>query len=452
MKKIFTLIIILISISLLGIIYIQVNWIKNMIRVRESQFEENVNRALLIAGQRIMASASDFRQSPGIDLGIGPRIIFEGGRNRYLLSRINVNQVRQELDRSFREYNLKIYNYEFSVSSNTSEQGLLTPDIQSPGFSNLMRKSGAVAYSAPLFPQSGSSLEGLVAEGSILALIPNVKNTLIKQMAWLLAGAVIFTLIIVSAFALTVRTMLKQKKLSEIKSDFINNMTHEFKTPLATISLAVDALKNEKVIQDRKKSEYFTGIIKEENRRMNKQVEAILQAALLDRGEIQLNPRPMHVHEVINDALEHFRLVMEEKKATADIQLNATNDMVLADEVHFNNLVRNLMDNAIKYSKPDEPLHLRISTSSNQKYISIYIEDNGIGMSRETMSRVFEKFYRAHTGNVHNVKGFGLGLTYVKAMVEAHNGYIKVDSVAGKGSTFTIEMPLTNTEHKVAGF
>ncbi|MBL7726228.1 MAG: sensor histidine kinase, partial [Dinghuibacter sp.] len=253
MKKIFTLIIILISISLLGIIYIQVNWIKNMIRVRESQFEENVNRALLIAGQRIMASASDFRQSPGIDLGIGPRIIFEGGRNRYLLSRINVNQVRQELDRSFREYNLKIYNYEFSVSSNTSEQGLLTPDIQSPGFSNLMRKSGAVAYSAPLFPQSGSSLEGLVAEGSILALIPNVKNTLIKQMAWLLAGAVIFTLIIVSAFALTVRTMLKQKKLSEIKSDFINNMTHEFKTPLATISLAVDALKNEKVIQDRKK-------------------------------------------------------------------------------------------------------------------------------------------------------------------------------------------------------
>lgn len=444
MKKIFTLIIILISISLLGIIYIQVNWITNMIRVRQSQFEENVNRALFSAGQRLMASLSDFRQPSAIDLGGDPRLLFEGNRNRYLLSRISLNQVRTELDRSFREYNLKIYNYEFSVSSNTNEQTWLTPDIQSPGFNNLMKKPGVGAYNAPLFPQSGSSLEGLVAEGSILALIPNVKNTLIKQMAWLLAGAVIFTLIIVSAFALTVRTMLRQKKISEIKSDFINNMTHEFKTPLATISLAVDALKNEKVINDRSKSEYFTGIIKEENRRMNKQVEAILQAALLDRGEIQLNPRPLHVHEVITDAIDHFRLVLEEKKGTSDIQLNAENDLINADDVHFNNMVRNLMDNAIKYSKPDQPLHLRISTNSNDKTISIFIQDNGIGMTRETMNRVFEKFYRAHTGNVHNVKGFGLGLTYVKAMVEAHHGRIKVDSVAGKGSTFTIEMPLAN--------
>lgn len=446
MKKTFTLIIILISISLLGIIYIQVNWITNMIRVRQSQFEENVNRALFSAGQRLMASLSDYRQpsSPNIDINGDPRLFSEGIRNRYLLARINLNQVRNELDHAFREYNLKISNYEFSVSSNTNEQTWLTPDIQSPGFSNLMNKPGVGAYNAPLFPQSGSSLEGLVAEGSILALVPNVKNTLIKQMGWLLTGAVGFTLIIMFTFYFTVRSMLRQKKLSEIKSDFINNMTHEFKTPLATISLAVDALKNQKVIDDRKKSEYFTAIIKEENRRMNKQVETILQAALLDKGEIQLNPRPLHVHEVIHDAMEHFRLVLEERQGTADVQLNAANDFIIADEVHFNNLVRNLMDNAIKYSKPDQPLHLRISTTSDHKNISIFIEDNGIGMSRETVGRVFEKFYRAHTGNIHNVKGFGLGLTYVKAMVDAQGGNIKVDSVLGKGSTFTVEMPLSN--------
>lgn len=444
MKRTFTLIIILISISLLGIIYIQVNWITNMIRVRQSQFEENVVRAMYSAGQRLMSSLSDYRQpSPNIDINGDSRLFFEGSRNRYLLARINVNQVRNELDHAFREYNLKIYNYEFSVSSNTNEQTWLTPDIQSAGFSSLMNKPGVGAYNAPLFPQSGSSLEGLVAEGSILALVPNVKNTLIKQMGWLLTGAVGFTLIIMFTFYFTVRSMLRQKKLSEIKSDFINNMTHEFKTPLATISLAVDALKNEKVIHDRKKSEYFTAIIKEENRRMNKQVETILQAALLDKGEIQLNPKPLHVHEVINDAMEHFRLVLEERQGTADIQLNATNDLIRADDVHINNLVRNLMDNAIKYSKPDQPLHLRISTTSDHKNISIFIEDNGIGMSRETVGRVFEKFYRAHTGNIHNVKGFGLGLTYVKAMVDAHGGHIKVDSVLGKGSTFTIELPLS---------
>lgn len=446
MKRTFTLIIILISISLLGIIYIQVNWITNMIRVRQSQFEENVTRAMYGAGQRLMASLSEYRQpsSPGLDINGEPRLLSEGFRNRYLLARINTNQVRSELDRAFREYNLKIYNYEFSVSSNSNEQSWLTPDIQSPGFSSLMNKPGVGIYDTPLYPQSGSPLEGLVAEGSIRALIPNVTNTLIKQMAWLLTGAVGFTLIIMFTFYFTVRSMLRQKKLSEIKSDFINNMTHEFKTPLATISLAVDALRNQKVIGDREKSEYFTSIIKDENRRMNKQVETILQAALLDRGEIQLNPRPLHVHEVIRDAMDHFRLVLEERQGTADIQLNAPSDLIQADEVHFNNLVRNLMDNAIKYSKPDQPLHLRISTASNHKYISIFIEDNGIGMSRETIGRVFEKFYRAHTGNIHNVKGFGLGLTYVKAMVEAHGGSIKVDSVLGKGSTFTIEMPLSN--------
>lgn len=448
MKRTFTLIIILISISLLGIIYIQVNWITNMIRVRQTQFEENVNSALFLAGQRLMSSLNDYRQPslPNIDIGGDTRLFSEGLRNRYLLARINVSQVRSELDHAFREYNLKIYNYEFLLSSNTNDQTLLTSDILSTGYSNLMEKPGVGKYTMPLYPQSGSSLEGLVAEGSITALIPNVTNTLIKQMAWLLTGAVGFTLIIIFTFYFTVRSMLRQKKLSEIKSDFINNMTHEFKTPLATISLAVDALRNQKVINDRTKSEYFTSVIKEENRRMNKQVETILQAALLDKGEIQLNPKPLHVHEVIQDAMEHFRLVLEERQGTADVQLNATNDYIIADEVHFNNLVRNLMDNAIKYSKPDQPLHLRISTTSDHKNISIYIEDNGIGMSRETVGRVFEKFYRAHTGNIHNVKGFGLGLTYVKAMVDAQGGSIKVDSVLGKGSTFTIEMPLSNRQ------
>jgi two-component system phosphate regulon sensor histidine kinase PhoR len=217
-------------------------------------------------------------------------------------------------------------------------------------------------------------------------------------------------------------------------------MTHEFKTPLATISLAVDALRNEKVVQDREKSSYFAGIIKEENRRMNKQVETILQASLLDRQDQQLNLRSLHVHQIIQEAMENFQLQLEGKGGSSELQLNAKSDLIEADEVHFMNLITNLIDNAVKYSKDN--LLIKITTHSTTKSLFIRIEDNGIGMNKETQRRIFEKFYRAHTGNLHNVKGFGLGLSYVKTIVEAQQGKIKVDSTIGKGTTFTLEFPL----------
>ena len=239
-------------------------------------------------------------------------------------------------------------------------------------------------------------------------------------------------------------TLIKQKKLSEIKNDFINNMTHEFKTPLATISLAVDALRNEKVMQDRQKSNYFSGIIKEENKRMNKQVETILQAALSERQELQLNLQPIHVHQIILDVVENFQLQLEDKQGKADLQLNARNDLLEADEVHFTNLITNLIDNALKYSK--DHVQIKITTHSSNKNLVIRMEDNGIGMTKETQRRIFEKFYRAHTGNIHNVKGFGLGLSYVKSVVDAHHAKIKVDSIVGRGTTFTMDFPLRKVE------
>jgi two-component system phosphate regulon sensor histidine kinase PhoR len=217
-------------------------------------------------------------------------------------------------------------------------------------------------------------------------------------------------------------------------------MTHEFKTPLATISLAVDALKNEKVLGNREKMSYFTGIIKEENKRMNKQVETILQAALLDKQEVQLNLKKLHAHDLINSALNNIQLQVEEKKGKLQVNLAATKDLLMADEVHFTNLINNLLDNAVKYSKDN--LQITITTQNTGNHFKIKIEDNGIGMNKETLSRIFEKFYRAHTGNVHNVKGFGLGLSYVKTMVDAHHGTIKAESVVGKGSTFNISFPL----------
>jgi two-component system phosphate regulon sensor histidine kinase PhoR len=234
---------------------------------------------------------------------------------------------------------------------------------------------------------------------------------------------------------------MRQKKLSEIKSDFINNMTHEFKTPLATISLAVDALRNEKVMADKEKTSYFTGIIKEENKRMNKQVETILQAALLDKQEVQLNLKVLSAHAMIDSALKNIALPVAEKNGQVEVKLEATKDMILADEVHFTSLINNLLDNAVKYSR-EMGLLIKVTTSDAGNQLRIRIEDNGIGMSKETLSRIFEKFYRAHTGNLHNVKGFGLGLSYVKTMVEAHKGSIRPESTLGKGTIFTILMPL----------
>jgi two-component system phosphate regulon sensor histidine kinase PhoR len=293
----------------------------------------------------------------------------------------------------------------------------------------------------PLVAAGGTYLESLAPDEVFVIVVPDVKNYVIQSLGWMIVGSLLFTLIIITAFFLTIRTLLRQKKLGDMKNDFINNMTHELKTPLATISLAVDALKSEKVLSNPEKLSYFTSMIKDENKRMNKHVEQILQAAQMERQEVQLNLRDLHIHDIINKVLSNLQLQIEEKQGKVDVQLNATNDLMEADEVHVTNLINNLVDNALKYSK-DDSFRLNIATRNAGKFIRITVEDHGIGMNKETLARVFEKFYRAHTGNVHNVKGFGLGLSYVKTMVEAHGGKVKADSVVGKGSTFTVDLPL----------
>jgi two-component system phosphate regulon sensor histidine kinase PhoR len=368
-------------------------------------------------------------------------LLFPGDKLQYfkpsVMQRYTKEDITSIIRNAFNKNNLRNYPFEFAIVENSISGKQLLSD----NFYNLYLDSTKnINRIYPLLPPSGSNYENLVAEELLNVIVPNQTNIIWKEMFWFIIGAILFTLIITTAFFITIRTLLKQKKLSEIKSDFINNMTHEFKTPLATISLAVDALKNDKVKGNEEKTGYFTNIIKEENKRMNKQVETILQAALLDKQEVQLNLKKLPAHEMIKSALNNITLQVEEKQGTLDVQLNAEKDMVLADEVHFTNLINNLLDNAVKYSK--ENLAIKLSTENSGNHLKIKIEDNGIGMNKETLNRIFEKFYRAHTGNVHNVKGFGLGLSYVKTMVEAHHGNIKADSVLGKGSTFVISMPL----------
>jgi two-component system phosphate regulon sensor histidine kinase PhoR len=294
--------------------------------------------------------------------------------------------------------------------------------------------------SFPIAPETDDG--NPIAQEFLNVFVPNLSGQAWRSLTWILVGSALLTLITISAFYLTVRTMLLQRKLSKIKSDFINNMTHEFKTPLATISLAVDALHNEKVQGNKEKSIYFSSIIKEENRRMNKHVETILQAALMEKQEFNLNKSKLHIHSIIEHLVDNFSLQLFDKEGEVVLHLNASNDLIEGDEVHITNLLNNLIDNAVKYSKPDVPPRIVITTTNSAKHLIIQIEDNGIGMSKESVKRIFEKFYRAHTGNLHNVKGFGLGMTYVKDIVDAHNGKIKVDSNYGKGSVFVVDLPV----------
>ena len=357
--------------------------------------------------------------------------------------RFNTSEIQQKIRKAFLKNDLKNVPFEFGLAALATPNYPSRMERQSKDFVALYNDSiRNYSYSMPLIAPSGSPAENLSSDEVIIVVVPDYKDIVLKSLSWNIATAIIFTIIIIAAFYLTIRTMLRQKKLSEIKNDFINNMTHEFKTPLATISLAVDALKNEKVMSSPDKMTYFSSIIKEENQRMNRQVETILKAALMEKQEVQLMLRPLHVHQVIKEVTGNFTLQLEDKKGKAELELNAENDLIDADEVHLSNFINNLIDNSIKYSKDNVPPNIRITTTSDEKKIYIRLEDNGIGMARETVKRIFEKFYRAHTGNIHNVKGFGLGLSYVKTMVEAHGGEIKVDSTLGKGSVFNIELPL----------
>lgn len=446
MKKIFPIIIVLITLSLVGIIVIQVSWFESMMENKEEEFKMRVISTVDEVGQQLIAENSsalpNLKNSPLKPSFSWPsdQLLNEFMRPATISSRFTEYEINERLRKSFNNHGLKNTRFEFAIYNDADVLGY---EMTSKGFFNVREDTlRHYQFLYPIQVPSGSNYEGLMPQEMMQIIVPNAKHIVVSQLRWIIAGLVLFTLILLSAFYVTLNALIRQKKLSEIKNDFINNMTHEFKTPLATISLAVDALRNEKVLQNREKINYFSGIIKEENIRMNKQVETILQAALTDRQELQLNLQSIHAHSIINAALSNFSLQLQDKNSGADLQLNAKNDLINADEVHFTNLISNLVDNAVKYSKDN--LNIKISTSNTSKSLIIKIEDNGIGMTKETVKRIFEKFYRAHTGNLHNVKGFGLGLSYVKTVIDAHHGKIKVESILGRGTTFIIEMPVVS--------
>ncbi|MBL4667984.1 MAG: HAMP domain-containing histidine kinase [Flavobacteriales bacterium] len=255
---------------------------------------------------------------------------------------------------------------------------------------------------------------------------------------WAFSSSII--LIIIIFFAYTINVILKQKKLSEIKNDFINNITHEFKTPISTISLSAEVLLSSNIASDPERLRNYARIIKEENNRLKNQVDKVLQLATLEKSKLKLENENINLHDLIESSIKSFGLIIREKKGKISSALAAEKYLFFGDKIHITNTLHNLIDNAIKYSA--EKPEIMVATNYHNGFIEISVKDNGIGIPKDSQKHIFDKFYRTPTGNVHDIKGFGLGLNYVKTIVEAYAGTVKLISKEDEGSTFVIKLPL----------
>ncbi|MCK5440446.1 MAG: HAMP domain-containing histidine kinase [Maribacter sp.] len=340
-------------------------------------------------------------------------------------NRVSKLEIELSLERELNNRNIDT-DYEYGIAS----KGLPTT-VKSRRFS--FRKKAS--YRSPIFIDS----EGNSAY-SLLISFPEKKRFLIRSILGMAALSLLFTLVIVVAYTSAIYQLIKQKQISEIKSDFINNMTHEFKTPIATINLAVEAIKNPKVIDDQEKVMRYLQIIRDENKRMHAQVENVLRISKLEKNQLDISKDRVDVHDIIQDAIAHVELLVADRGGYIETHLKASRREVLANEMHFTNVIVNILDNAVKYST--EAPKIDIYSEEVRNSIVIKVKDQGAGMSNAVLKKVFEKFYREHTGDIHNVKGHGLGLAYVKKIIEDHQGEVYAESEKDKGSTFYIKLPL----------
>jgi len=517
-KRVLYILIALMSVSLIGIIWVQAYWIHNGIKVKEVQFDQLINDALnhvvtdiednesihFIHNQIASATSNISIETDSIHHGMEKLIqkivkldtiktkedsytyemttndnndeleisvngnthiidiknklknlekifvhdsfIFKGAHEMIIsdrFSNIMIKMVKEfkNIDKPI-QHLLKSISIEPIIQSSLKDNGITSPFKYAVLTGNKVIKP----FSSDDFTISDDTYKvGLFKHnmfGNSAQLALNFKNKrhyILKSMWLMVSCSVLFTLIILLTFASTIHYMLKQKKISEMKNDFINNMTHEFKTPISTISLAVDSITHPKIIGDEKQINHFADIIRKENLRMNKQVESVLTTALGEKNELEFDKVEIDINELILKIPARMRLQLEAHNASLVLTLFKEKILLLADEMHLQNAICNLIDNAIKYN--DNNPKITIDTQLVNGYCEIKITDNGIGMNNETQKKVFDKFYRVEKGNIHTVKGFGIGLSYVKTIVDAHKGSVSLKSKLKQGTTITINIP-----------
>jgi len=341
--------------------------------------------------------------------------------------RVKKEEIQKLLKKELAERDMKV-DFEYAIYSNS-----LTTRVRSDDFSE--DGNDGNTFGVPLFVnEDGSSLYQLYVNftGKNRYILSTIKGMTILS--------IIFTLVIVVAYSSALSQLLQQRQISQIKTDFINNMTHELKTPIATINLALDAIKNPKIADNQEKVKRYMTMIREENKRMLTQVENVLRISQLEKNELNIKKEELELHDVIEDAITHVSLIVENREGYIKTHLGALQSSVLANDSHMTNVVVNVLDNAIKYSEGAPKID--VYTENLKNSIVLKIRDQGVGMGKVAQKKIFEKFFREHTGDLHNVKGHGLGLTYVKRIIDDHHGQIWVESERGKGSTFITKLPL----------
>jgi two-component system, OmpR family, phosphate regulon sensor histidine kinase PhoR len=473
------IIISLMAIALIGSIGLQIYWIGWNIRLNEQQFDKNVYAALNRVADKLeiyettkaaeASSRSGFarttsqltgsngytalRRSRGDslpDLKQGRNAFQDDARyweseqillsfnSKPLAERIPLDLLAQSVKDELNSHGINTP-YQYGVYAKSRNSFVIVNDhyVVIDNSAQVTNGGAASLFNSPY--QVRLFRRDLESPGYLALYFPNKTGLVLASVWTTLLMSVLSTCIILFCFSYTIRVILRQKKLSEMKTDFINNMTHEFKTPIATISLATDSITSPSIITNTDKIKRFVDIIRQENKRMNAQVERVLQIAQLDKQDFQLKLGELNLHELIQQAVDNFSLQVDKREGTLRTELLAERPVVEGDMTHIASVIQNLLDNANKYS-PEKP-DITLRTRNVPNGVEITVQDQGLGISKETRKHIFDKFYRVHTGDVHDVKGFGLGLSYVKAILDAHKGQIDLKSELGKGSSFIVTFP-----------
>jgi two-component system phosphate regulon sensor histidine kinase PhoR len=400
--------------ALVGVLIIQFNWILETAKVKEEIFTEKAN---MILSRTTEALGADTETCQRIDACMSADDTSETA------AKLGDAEI-QKIDSLFNYY-MRFYNFHIDYTFEIVKQKPAA-NTNNGGFA-------VVSYDKTLAnPHTKNGME-------LKLIFPDKTHFILAEMGTLFITSVVLILVVLILFWLTITSLLKQKKISEHTTDFLNNMTHEFKTPLSNISLAGKLLTKDTIIKNEEKIKHYSGIILEENEKLRLQVEQVLSMTALERGEIPILKTELDFHTLINDALKHISLQIENRQGHLNLNLKAHNFNLNGDKMHLINALCNLIDNAIKYAK-DKP-EISITTTNAEQNLILVVADKGIGISKQYSKKVFDKFFRVPTGDVHDVKGFGLGLAYVKKIIELHCGKIELQSEKGDGTTFTITLP-----------